>query len=362
MARKKNNGADAPVDTELVIRAFAKAVAEGDIVNFKILFAPWAPTRQGTTESFDDPKYRYLLPERDENSAAFAEALERVKAPNTWAHIEGELAAKRPAQLPSELVLRLADNAVRLGKFTAAAQAYELLRARRRMQKLFYDQAMDALANDRLEDAAKGFRIGVGLAYDYAAFPEPLPAVGQYQTQALLLHAVYPTKPDHCVALLPDEIQVQAALDYLLYENEAVARLREEPIEKKLELLAGLVRLIDPDWDAFLTRYSDTCALIDRFRQRMRDGSHAETIEQQIADQDGGDPHEIMASLLGREIPGGEWWQYLRELAYRNPASALFVGRQIIGDSEIIMPRLRQGSALAARLGIKAAPEAAGAL
>src|SRR5690606_5966598 len=132
-----------------------KAVADGDIVNFRILFMPWSPAREGTTESFGDTKYSYLLPAAGEDSPRFREALQRVKDPANWSHIQGELAAKRPAQLPSSLLLALADNAVRLGKFTAAAQAYELLRVRRRMQHLFYDRAAAAIEANRAEEAAR---------------------------------------------------------------------------------------------------------------------------------------------------------------------------------------------------------------
>ena len=50
-----------------------------------------------------------------------------------------------------------------------------------------------------------------------------------------------------------------------------------------------------------------------------------------------------------------EWWQYLKDMAYAHPASALFVARQAVShDTEIIMPRYRADSQLARRLGLAA--------
>src|SRR5690606_12280615 len=127
--------------------------------------------------------------------------LGRVRDDETWRHVQTELEANRPAQLPSDLLLMLADNAVRQGKYTSAAQAYELLRIRSRMQDEFYAAADRALDENDVARAVRGYRAATGLAYDYAAFPEPLPEVPDYQTRALLLHGEYPTRPDDCVAL-----------------------------------------------------------------------------------------------------------------------------------------------------------------
>ena len=70
------------VDFEQVIDAMAKAVYEGDIVNFRLLFSPFSPARESSTESFDMPKYAYLLPD-DEMAAErrFAASRALVKHP-----------------------------------------------------------------------------------------------------------------------------------------------------------------------------------------------------------------------------------------------------------------------------------------
>ena len=59
-----------------------------------------------------------------------------------------------------------------------------------------------------------------------------------------------------------------------------------------------------------------------------------------------------MAALLGREIENGEWWQYLKELGYEHPAGVLFIARQVVGDTEILMPRLLADSRVPRALGL----------
>lgn len=353
MARK-SKPTDA-VDMDLVAEAIAKAVDDGDFVNFRLLFTSFSPAREDSTEALDSSKYAYLLPDEAQRGAEwFAKALEAVRAPETWAHIERELQANRPAQLPSELLLMLADNAVRCGRYTSAAQAYELLRIRRSTQEAFFAHGLEALRAGDVPKAVYAFRIGVGLAYDYAAFPEPLPMVPNYQEDALLMHGTYPTQPEDCVALLPPEAHVQAALDFLLYDDEAAGRLRDVSPEQRLAFLKELVRQLDPNWDEFVQRYEDACEKTQALGERLRrlGAQQAETLEDVIEEQQAEDPWEVTRALLGRDIPGGEWWQYLKELAYEHPAAVLFIARQLVGDQEILMPRLRAGSNVPQELGL----------
>ena len=46
--------------------------------------------------------------------------------------------------------------------------------------------------------------IALGLQYDYAAFPEPLPAVPDYQERAPALHSVYPASTEQTLSLQED--------------------------------------------------------------------------------------------------------------------------------------------------------------
>lgn len=355
MAKRSEQAVEKIVNPTLVAEALAKAVCEGDVVNFRLLFSAFSPTRKSSGEAFEGEKYQYLLPNEEQRSdARFVEALDLVQAEATWTHIEGELEVERPAQLPSELLLVLADNAVRGGKYTVAAQAYELLRIRNKMQNAFLDQADTALQAGEIAKGVRGYLIATGLSYDYAAFPEPLPAVPEYQTKALMLHAIYPARPEDCVAVQKEETHLTTALEFLIQDEEIAGRLRAYPLETQLDFLKELVSQIDPEWNAFTERYAEACELTLGHGKRLRQSRepHVETLEEEIEEQQGADPLEIMAKLLGRTIENGEWWQYLKELGYEHPAAVLFVARQLVGEHEIIMPRILADSAVPAALGL----------
>ena len=356
----KKNAAPAPkiVDENLAARAIAKAVADGDFVNFRLLFQSFSPARVSSSERFEDPKYDYLLPGGESDSSdAFRRALVLVREDATWRHIQRELDANRPAQLPAGLVLLLADNAVRLGKYTIASQAYELLRIRRRMQDEFFVQADTALDDGNVRRAVFGYLAATGLEYNYAAFPEPLPVVPDWQARALVLHAEYPRTAEDCIPLQQPELFLRTALSYLLLDANAAARLEPRPVPVRLAFLAELVTQRDPGWQDFVRRYQDACSLMRDFEARIQHavaerGGGRVSLAREIEELVGADPHKVPAALLGRAIEGGDWWQYLKELAYTHPASALFVSRQIIGETEIIVPRYRGDSPVPKALGL----------
>ncbi len=360
--KSKKTQAPKVVNPDLTAKALAKAIVDGDSVNLRLLFQPFSPAREDSPERFETDKYAYLLPDAEtESSRRFAKAMTLVRHPFTWKHIEQELHANRPAQMPSELVLLLADDAVREGKFTTAAQAYEVLRIRPRMQDEFYKQADAALDAEDVDKAVDGYLIASGLEYNYAAFPEPLPTVLNFQTTALMLHGVYPEKPEDCVALQEPETFVRTALIYLLGDAKAAARLAERPLAVRLGFLERLVYCRDPRWEEFVQRYRESCVVLQDFQARIAHASPeaagtSATIAAEIEEILGEDPRVISSTMLGRTIPDGDWWQYLKELAYENPPAILFVSRQIIGEKEIIVPRYRGDSPIPPRLGLLPAP------
>jgi hypothetical protein len=356
MARKQRQ--KAPVSQETIDSAFAHTIANGDIVDFRFLFLPYSPLRDDAPEAIETEKYRYLLP-GNEDDPCFREALARVNTGEMRAFIKRQLEKKGPVQLPAELVLPLADNAVRLGKYTAAAQAYELLRIRRRMQETFFSEADAALDRGEIEKGLKGYRIATGLNYDYAAFPEPLPAVPDYQKRALMMHAEYPRRPEDCIAFQPPESHLKTALTYLLLDGEAAARLDSRDMETRLRFLALLVDAVDPSWDAFAMRYREACGRIRELGREKPGKPMAAPAEDGIeAEMEQEREKEVLAALpailLGRELEHGEWWKYLQEIAGQHPAAALFLSRQAITrDLEIIMPRYVKDSPLITRLGLE---------
>jgi hypothetical protein len=344
-------------DPELVANAVAKAVAEGDIVGFKAVFSPFSPARDYTAEDFASPKYRFMLVDDHEaQSPAFQAALDCVRQDDVWDHIQGELKEERPPCLPAKPLMLLADNAIALGKYTAASQAYELLRVREGIQDAFFEEADRLLAEDQIERAVKGYDIAASLNYDYAGFPDPLPSVNDFQTRALMLHGEYPRRPQDCVAALPPEPFVRVAIGYLLNDGQAAERLENQPLERRLTFLYCLIHRRDPDWSAFTERFAESCRVIEEFIAAITisktDDDGRPSLQDEVEVLQAGDPHVIPAKLLGRELPDGEWWQYLKELAVKHPAAPLFVARQLLGEKEILVPRLPSKSPIPAALGL----------
>lgn len=351
--KKKGATQEKVVDYETIARALAKAVATGDIVNFRLLLLPLSPARVDSTEYFDTPKYAYLSPGSDlERTPEYGAALELAKSPKIRKHVEAELAAKRPAQLPSDLLVPLADNAVRREKYGYAAQAYELLRIRARMQDEFLRQADLKIDEGDIVDGVRGYRIAVGLAYNYSAFPEPLPLIPDHQTTALMLHAEYPSSPDNCMAMKPTDAFLSAALGYLLGDVEIAARLDARDLDVRLAFFRELVERSDSRWNEFQARYHEATALTADLRNKVMEAAAANVLEDDLEQFVGDLPLRIPAMLLGREIPDGEWWQYLKELAYQHPAAVLFLARQVVGRGEVLIPRWREDVPVAPLMGL----------
>jgi hypothetical protein len=362
----RNQPVKPPINDATIGLALAKAVANGDIVTLHQIFGPVSPLRAESPENVYTGKYDYFLPTpEEENSPLFKNALDIARHEDVAKHARLQLASKGPAQLHAALVLPLADNAVRLGKYSSAAQAYELLRIRPRMREAFFAQADSLLDAGDIAGAVRGYRIAVGLDYNYAAFPEPLPSVPDYQSRALLLHADYPTGPENCLALRAPAEFLPAAMAFLMRDKIAAARLEDRPQEVAVQFLAAWVRTIDPEWDTFARRYVEACALVADFGRRLqrkanRDEGVNEELEDEIVEQqEARDPRAIPEKLLGWAIEDGAWWQYLRELAFAHPAAALFVTRQAVStDLEIIMPRFREDNPLLVPLGLEPAKAA----
>jgi hypothetical protein len=342
------------VDMDQVAHAVAKTVAEGDIVNFRGIFLSYSPARISSSELFGTSKYdHFACTEGQEQAEQFKQALDLVKRTAIWEHISVELSADRPPQLPWEPLMQLADNAVRLGKYSSAGQAYEQLRIRRKMQELFFDQGLAFISDDNVQKAVKAFRIGAGLGYDYAAFPEPLPNMPKHASRGLILHGTYPSQPEDSVALLNEEAHCLAIIQFILDCDEASDSIQAIPSEKRNVFLKELVRQSDPGWEQFAERYRNACGMVEEFSKRMHDQHESqESLKDEIEEQQGHRPEAIMSTLLGRTLKDGEWWQYIKELSYSHPAGVLFIARQWIGDHEILMPRLRGDSTLPKLLGL----------
>lgn len=350
--------ADNDIDYDLLNRCLAHAISEGDIVNFRFLFMPASPFRLDSPEDIHTSKYAYLLPE-NESSTRYQAALELTQNPEISRYVREQLAKAGPPQLPWRLVLALADNAVRLGKYTMASQAYELLRIRRRMQGLLLDQADARLRSGAMAAAVRGYLIASGLDYDYGAFPEPLPSVPNYQERALALHGVYPAGPEQSLATQPDAVTTKTALRFLLQNPDFSQRFEEQAADRVISFVAALIRGIDAHWEDFSARYGQAHAIVERHAELLgRINSYSpealELLYEQLLDSEQMQELKQVPSILcGADCHDMEWWQILKTLAYHHPGAVLFVARQrLSAREEIIVPRCRKDSALAQALGL----------
>ncbi len=359
----KNTPPQKIVEQEIIDLALAKAIADGDIVNFRFLFLPYSPLREDSTEDINSIKYSYLLPdEEEEQNPAFKSALELVSRKDIREHVQKELHKKGPAQLHSDLLLSLADNAVQKGKYTSASQAYELLRIRHRMQELFFAQGEKELEKGNIPLAVRAYYIASSLEYDYSAFPEPLPAVPRYHDQALILHAEYKTQWNECIGNLPLETFLKTSFNYLFLLPEHAGKVTTKPIEVQVPFLVELIHLIDPSWEQFIQRVNQAIPLLQELYQELKTRIEHIAGGQLWEDEwdEGLDVEkymELSAILLGRKLNQKDWWVYLRELSYEHPPSALFVARQMIGkEHEIIVPRYDTNNPIAQQLTLPPLP------
>ena len=120
--------------------------------------------------------------------------------------------------------------------------------------------------------------------------------------------------------------------------------------------LKELVLQSDARWDEFRDRFLKASKRAREFGEQLTAALEGQaddqTLEDEVAQQLGGDPREIPETMLGRAIPDGEWWQYLKDLAYEHPASALFVSRLRLGPVEILTPRVNGSFPIVQELGL----------
>ncbi len=342
----------------LLDESLAYAVAEGDIVNFKLLFVPASPFREDSPEDASTPKYDYLFPD-NEAEPRFQAALRLVKTPETAAFVREQLGRKGPPRLPWQLVLALGDNAARLGKYTSAAQAYELLRIRRRLQDMTLDKADARLTQGDIAAAVRGYRIALGLQYDYGAFPEPLPAVPDYHERAPGLHTVYPVTTEQVLAMREDNALCGIALQFLLPFGEFSGRFEQVAPETLLSFTAALIRALDQDWQEFVITFKKVLELttahealfskLNAFSAEALEVLSEELVNTELLSE----LRRISGLLAGVHGESHEWWYYIKAMAYHHPGAALFVSRQrLSAKEEIVIPRVRQDSRLAQELGL----------
>lgn len=342
----------------LLDECLANAVAEGDIVNFRLLFMPASPFREDSPEDASTSKYDYLFPSKTD-VPRYQKALSLVRQEDISRFVREQLDRKGPPKLPWQLVLALGDNAARLGKYTAAAQAYELLRVRRRIQDIVLDKADEKLSRGEITAAVRGYIVALGLQYDYSAFPEPLPAVPDYQERAPALHGTYPAASEQTLSLQDDAVLCKVALNYLLPYAEFSGRMEQFSPETKVKFTATLIREMDYDWNTFAEAFRKAAQLtakhlllfekLNTYKPEIIELLAEEPLDPEMLPELRGIPF-LLSQAEGERR---EWWHHIKVMAYHHPGAALFVSRQrLSATEEIVVPRVQPDSVLARELGL----------
>ena len=301
--------------TELKHRVIANAIATGNTFAFRDLFSRLGETPDLSDDSATPPELldhlRYLLPAEESNDTPeLKDALELIR--------EHEFDDN---MIPAAILEETAKRAVKLGKFAFAEDAYKLLGIKKEMVAL-YAQAGEQFLRDG--------KATLGAISFFAAASIDQPIGPHFQIIGPQLHAKCLGAPDKCVTTLPVEEVVDKALHVLL-SNESLSEkmLASAQPDDRGEILATLAVCRDMDLPGLV--------------------KNLQAAASELSGLDNGQPDDYASlgpTLLGRETASGEAWQYLRELCFDHPIGSLCVCLQMVKDTPVLVPVVRDGKSL----------------
>jgi hypothetical protein len=309
------NNAGQTTIVELKRQIIANAIATGNTFAFRDLFSRLAEMPDLTGDSAMPPELlhhlRYLLPadespERPELKDAREFIREYEFDDNT---------------IPAAVLEETAKRAVKLGKFAFAEDAYKLLGIKKEIVALYAQTGEQFLRDGKATRGAMSF---------FAAASIDQPVVPHFQRIGPQLHAKCLGEPDKCVTTLTVEEIIDKGLDMLL-ANEPLSEklLASARPDDKREILAALS----------VCRDMDLLGLV----------KNLQAAASELSGVDNGQPDDYTAlgpMLLGRETGSGEAWQYLRELCFEHPIGSLCVCIQMVKDTPVLVPVIRDGKPL----------------
>ena len=300
---------------ELKRLVIANAVATGYTFAFHDLFSRLAEVSDKGDDAGVGPEILghigYLLPS-DEAAASpeFAAAMELV-----------EQLEPRDDAVPAALLEQTARQAVALGKFAYAEDAYKLLGIKKEMVGLYAQSGEQLLREDKPKHAAMAFFVA-------ASIEDPIGP--HYQYLGFELHTECPAEPEKCVTALPIELLVDAAIRVLLTNEPLAERLiASARPEQKGYILATLAACRDLDLPGLVENLRAASAELSRIDDGKPD-----------------DYSRIGPMLLGRQTASEQAWQYLREFCFEHPLGSLCVCVKIIKNTPVLVPVIRDGKPL----------------
>jgi hypothetical protein len=300
---------------ELKRRIIANAIAAGNTFALRDLFARLGEMPDLADDAAAPPELldhlRYLLPaDESPDTPELREALEFIG--------ENDFADNA---IPAAMLEETAKRAVKLGKFAFAEDAYKLLGIKKEIVALYAQAGEQFLRDGKATRGAMAF---------FAAASIDQPVGPHFQYIGPQLHAKCLAQPDNCVTTLPIEEIIDKALHVLVAGESLSERLlaSARPDDKK-EILAALAMCRDMDLPGLV--------------------KNLQAAASELSGVDNGQPDDYAAvgkTLLGRETGSGEAWQYLRELCYEHPIASVCVCLQMVKDTPVIVPVIRDGKPL----------------
>jgi len=249
--------------------------------------------------------------------------------------------------LSEEILAQIAQNALKFKKISFASKAYDELGEKEKVISDYIKEGDSLLEEDKIQQAAESYLIATKLAYDYKQTFGP-----NFQQRGLQLHAECIIQPDNCITASTDiQTITDEGIGYLINNQRITEKLRQQPPPVKESLLKTFAQLQDSNYPAFVENYKASVQKLkettkdyeegkisDEFRLedvQKAEGQHKsgglsseglERIKQKKLLEDNWEKLlDVQQTLLGRPIAEDNFLQYIRELLWEHPVSALVV-------------------------------------
>ncbi len=337
---------------------------DGDVLSRFSYLIPGDSAQSGTLLGTDTGKNEELLQRKQIVDEMFSESL---------AFLTDEMLDAE--SLSDQILANIAQNALRLKKFSFASKAYDELDEKEQVISNYMKEGGSLLEGDKIQQAAESYLIAAKLAYDYKQRFGP-----DFQQRGLQLHADCMNQPEKCITASTD-IQniIDEGIKYLL-DNQAIAeKLLQQPQPAKKSLLKALAQLQDSNYHAFAENYKaavqklkettqdyEEGKISDEFRmeevqeaeeQHKSGGLSSEELEnikqKKLLEDNWEKVLDIQQTLLGRAMVGDNVLQYIRELLWEHPVSALVVCIKYEHQPKaVVTPAMQNSTSLMELLGL----------
>lgn len=326
-------------------------------------------------------RFSYLIPDDGSlkiNTVADEKVLQRKQTVNEMysealAFLTDEIIDAE--SLSDQILMQIAQNALRFKKFSFASKAYDELGKKEQVISDYIKEGDSLLGEDKIQQAVENYLITTKLAYDYKQTFGP-----NFQQRGLQLHADCISHPTNCITASTDiQTITDEGIEYLLNNHQIAEKLRQQPLPVKKSLLKVLAQLQDSNYPAFVENYKaavqklkettqdyEEGKISDDFRteevqeaeeQHKSGGLSDEGLEmikqKKLLEDNWGKVLDVQQTLLGRAIAEDNFLQYIRELLWEHPVSALVVCIKYEHQPRpVVIPAMQDSTSLMGLLGL----------